>query len=42
MLRLGCTQPRRVAAMSVATRVAEEMDTKLGSLVDFFFNNIIS
>ena len=24
-----CTQPRRVAAMSVATRVAEEMDVQV-------------
>ena len=23
--KIGCTQPRRVAAMSVATRVAQEM-----------------
>ena len=29
---VACTQPRRVAAMSVATRVAEEMDVKLGEL----------
>ncbi|KAK3488719.1 pre-mRNA splicing factor ATP-dependent RNA helicase prp16 [Neurospora hispaniola] len=28
---IGCTQPRRVAAMSVAKRVAEEMEVKLGS-----------
>ena len=28
---VACTQPRRVAAMSVATRVAEEMDVKLGT-----------
>lgn len=28
--RIGCTQPRRVAAMSVAQRVAEEMSTKVG------------
>lgn len=27
---VGCTQPRRVAAMSVAQRVADEMDVKLG------------
>ncbi|KAF1789285.1 P-loop containing nucleoside triphosphate hydrolase [Phytophthora cactorum] len=27
---IGCTQPRRVAAMSVAARVAQEMDVKLG------------
>ena len=31
--KIGCTQPRRVAAMSVAARVAEEMDVKLGSEV---------
>lgn len=30
-----CTQPRRVAAMSVAKRVAEEMDVKLGEQVGY-------
>jgi len=30
---IGCTQPRRVAAMSVAARVAEEMGKKLGNEV---------
>uniref|UniRef100_A0A915EVT8 Uncharacterized protein n=1 Tax=Ditylenchus dipsaci TaxID=166011 RepID=A0A915EVT8_9BILA len=30
--RVGCTQPRRVAAMSVASRVAEEKSCKLGEL----------
>ncbi|KII90549.1 hypothetical protein PLICRDRAFT_537126 [Plicaturopsis crispa FD-325 SS-3] len=28
--KVGCTQPRRVAAMSVAARVADEMGTKVG------------
>lgn len=28
---IGCTQPRRVAAMSVAKRVSDEMYTKLGN-----------
>ncbi|KAF8378774.1 hypothetical protein HHK36_030123 [Tetracentron sinense] len=28
--RVGCTQPRRVAAMSVAARVSQEMGVKLG------------
>ena len=32
---IGCTQPRRVAAMSVARRVAEEMEVKLGSTVGY-------
>ncbi|KAI9806892.1 MAG: DEAH-box RNA helicase prp16 [Piccolia ochrophora] len=32
---IGCTQPRRVAAMSVAKRVAEEMEVHLGSLVGY-------
>jgi pre-mRNA-splicing factor ATP-dependent RNA helicase DHX38/PRP16 len=32
---IGCTQPRRVAAMSVAKRVAEEMGCKLGSTVGY-------
>lgn len=27
---IGCTQPRRVAAMSVAKRVSDELNTKLG------------
>lgn len=33
--KVGCTQPRRVAAMSVAARVAEEMGKKLGAEVLF-------
>ncbi|MCJ1272622.1 DEAH-box RNA helicase prp16 [Puttea exsequens] len=32
---IGCTQPRRVAAMSVAKRVSEEMETNLGGLVGY-------
>ncbi|CCD25313.1 DEAH-box RNA helicase PRP16 NDAI_0E04960 [Naumovozyma dairenensis CBS 421] len=32
---IGCTQPRRVAAMSVAKRVATEMDVKLGEEVGY-------
>uniref|UniRef100_A0A060T7K3 Pre-mRNA-splicing factor ATP-dependent RNA helicase PRP16 n=1 Tax=Blastobotrys adeninivorans TaxID=409370 RepID=A0A060T7K3_BLAAD len=32
---IGCTQPRRVAAMSVAKRVSEEMEVKLGSKVGY-------
>ncbi|CAG5128460.1 unnamed protein product [Candidula unifasciata] len=32
---IGCTQPRRVAAMSVAKRVAEEMNIKLGEEVGY-------
>lgn len=32
---IGCTQPRRVAAMSVAKRVAEEMEVPLGSIVGY-------
>ncbi|KAJ5232743.1 hypothetical protein N7468_005699 [Penicillium chermesinum] len=34
-LKVGCTQPRRVAAMSVAARVAEEMGSKLGNEVGY-------
>ncbi|KAJ3205103.1 DEAH-box RNA helicase prp16 [Entophlyctis luteolus] len=33
--RIGCTQPRRVAAMSVAKRVSEEMQCKLGGTVGY-------
>ncbi|CAI6243729.1 unnamed protein product [Periconia digitata] len=32
---VACTQPRRVAAMSVAQRVAEEMDVELGGQVGY-------
>lgn len=32
---IACTQPRRVAAMSVAKRVSEEMDVHLGSTVGY-------
>lgn len=34
-MKIGCTQPRRVAAMSVAARVAQEMDIKLGHEVGY-------
>uniref|UniRef100_A0A1I7TSS5 RNA helicase n=1 Tax=Caenorhabditis tropicalis TaxID=1561998 RepID=A0A1I7TSS5_9PELO len=33
--KIGCTQPRRVAAMSVAKRVAEEYGCKLGTDVGY-------
>jgi pre-mRNA-splicing factor ATP-dependent RNA helicase DHX16 len=33
--KIGCTQPRRVAAMSVAARVADEMRVRLGSEVGY-------
>jgi pre-mRNA-splicing factor ATP-dependent RNA helicase DHX38/PRP16 len=32
---IGCTQPRRVAAMSVAKRVSEEMECELGGTVGY-------
>lgn len=34
-MKVGCTQPRRVAAMSVAARVAEEMGVKPGNEVGY-------
>ncbi|XP_062395625.1 pre-mRNA-splicing factor ATP-dependent RNA helicase DHX16 [Sardina pilchardus] len=34
-LKIGCTQPRRVAAMSVAARVAQEVGVKLGNEVGY-------
>lgn len=34
-MKVGCTQPRRVAAMSVASRVAQEMAVKLGNEVGY-------
>jgi ATP-dependent RNA helicase DHX8/PRP22 len=33
--KIGCTQPRRVAAMSVARRVSEEFGCKLGDYVGY-------
>jgi len=33
--KLGCTQPRRVAAMSIAKRVAEEFGCRLGEEVRY-------
>ena len=33
--KIGCTQPRRIAATSVAARVAEELDTALGDVVGY-------
>lgn len=32
---VACTQPRRVAAMSIAKRVSEEMDVTLGEQVGY-------
>lgn len=32
---VACTQPRRVAAMSIANRVSDEMDVKLGDIVGY-------
>ena len=34
-MKIGCTQPRRVAAMSVAARVADEMGVRLGQEVGY-------
>lgn len=40
--KIACTQPRRVAAMSVAARVADEMGVKLGREVGYIirFENV--
>ena len=35
--KIGCTQPRRVAAMSVAKRVSEEFGCRLGQEVCLIF-----
>jgi pre-mRNA-splicing factor ATP-dependent RNA helicase DHX15/PRP43 len=32
---IACTQPRRLAAISVAQRVAEELDVPLGTTVGY-------
>lgn len=39
---VGCTQPRRVAAMSVAKRVSEEMNSNLGEEVRFVYIKSVS
>jgi ATP-dependent helicase HrpA len=41
---IGCTQPRRIAARSVARRVAEELQVPLGGVVGFQvrFNDAVS
>lgn len=39
---VGCTQPRRVAAMSVAKRVSEEIGTNLGEEVRRLLKQTIS
>lgn len=33
--KIGCTQPRRLAAMSVAARVSQEMNVRLGNEVGY-------
>ncbi len=33
--KIGCTQPRRIAARSVSERIAEELNTPLGKLVGY-------
>lgn len=32
---IGCTQPRRIAALTVAARIAEELGTEVGGLVGY-------
>jgi ATP-dependent helicase HrpA len=33
--QIGCTQPRRIAATAMASRVSEELQTELGTAVGF-------
>ena len=42
--RIGHTQPRRIAARTVAQRIADELDTSLGDLVGYQirFNDTVS
>ena len=35
--QIACTQPRRVAAMSIAKRVSDEMDVEMGQEVSKIF-----
>lgn len=37
---VGVTQPRRVAAISTAERVADELDTRLGKVVGYQVGNL--
>lgn len=39
---VACTQPRRVAAMSVAQRVSEEMDVALGMYYNYYIERLKS
>lgn len=39
--RIGCTQPRRVAAMSVAKRVSEEFGCRMGQEVSLVLHCLI-
>lgn len=36
--QIACTQPRRVAAMSIAKRVSDEMDVEMGQEVGSLLN----
>jgi pre-mRNA-splicing factor ATP-dependent RNA helicase DHX38/PRP16 len=38
---IACTQPRRVAAMSVAKRVSEEMEVSISRLRDEYFSHVV-
>ncbi|KAI3708275.1 hypothetical protein L2E82_37441 [Cichorium intybus] len=37
-MRIGCTQPRQVAAMIAAARVSQEMNIKLGHEVGYYIH----
>ena len=39
--QIACTQPRRVAAMSIAKRVSDEMDVEMGQEVTMKASSVL-